>query len=220
MKRLSNDRRLPGSTLLKIAPRLFSDGFVTAVVEPTIADLQSEVAAAGPQRMARLRARWRGYAAFWMLIAAAPFATSAVPAGDRAAGSAPGPTIVAIALVALVFIMASTFGMSVLGLAAAGSMFAVAIHAWYGRHPSSVPSPVERPWRSPQINFSSTEVPANMGGLIFVVGTLIIVAVALPWVLWFLLAAAVGGAVLAWRLAGWHARHPKKGLPENQIVLR
>jgi len=50
----SDDRhRLPGATLLRIAPLLFSEQFVSTVVHPTIADLQSEFAAAGESRARR-----------------------------------------------------------------------------------------------------------------------------------------------------------------------
>jgi len=62
------------------------------------------------------------------------------------------------------------------------------------------------PWRSPQINFSSTDVAGNIGGLIFVVGTVLIVLVGLPWVAWFLLAAAIAACFVACGLVAWHTR--------------
>jgi hypothetical protein len=101
-----------------------------------------------------------------------------------------------------------------------GAVFAILMHAWYVRHPSDIPAPAEPPRRTPQINFSSTDVAGNIGGLIFVVGSVFIVAVGLPSVIWFLFAATVAGCVLAWALVMWHASHPKRGLPENLIVLR
>ena len=103
---------------------------------------------------------------------------------------------------------------------AAGAMFAILIHAWYARHPSEVPIPTEPQRRSPQINFSSTEVAGNIGGLIFVVGSVFIVAIGLPSVIWFLFGATIAGCFLAWALVAWHTKHPKRGLPENLIVLR
>jgi hypothetical protein len=223
MTRSKNGRRAPGTILLRIAPRLFSDRFVSAVVEPTIADLQSEVAAAGESRFKRLRAQWHGYCAFWMLTLVAPFASwadtnendTAVAYRGVAGRLAAGATV--FALLALTKAM---LGVSVAVLAAAGALVAILIHAWYERHPSDIPTPIERTWRTPQINFSSTDVGGNAGGLIFVVGTVLIVSVGLPPVLWFLLAGTVGGCFLAWRLVEWHTRHPKRGLPENLIVLR
>jgi len=222
MTRSTNGPRVPGTTLLKIASRLFSEHFVSAVVQPTIADLQSEVAAAGASRLERLHALWRGYCAFWMLALVAPFASWAAPGGnDAAAASARvGRLAVVSTVFALLLLTKAMLGLPVAVLAAAGPLLAILIHAWYERHPSDIPTPVERTWRSPQINFSSTEVDGNMGGLIFVVGSLLIVSVGLPAVLWFLLAGTVAGCCLAWRLVDWYARHPKWGLPENRIVLR
>src|SRR6185295_19522978 len=101
----------------------------------------------------------------------------------------------------------------------AGAVFAILIHAWYARHPSDVPIPTEPQRRFPQINFSSTEVAGNIGGLIFVVGSVFVVSIGLPSVIVFLFAATVTGCVLAWALVSWHTSHPKRGLPENQIVL-
>ena len=183
MTRFTSGRRAPGTTLLNIAPWLFSERFVSAVVQPTIADLQSEVAAAGESRIKRLQAQWHGYCAFWTLLLVAPFAAWAAPTRSNAA-----------------------VGLGVVG--------------WYERHPSAVPTPEDRTWRPPQINFSSTEVAGNIGGLIFVVGSLFVVSIGLPSVLWFLLAGTIAGCFLAWRLVVWHRSHPKRGLPENLIVLR
>ena len=64
--------RVPGTTLLKIARRLFNENLLAAVVQPTIADLQREIADAGPDGLKRLRAQWRGYCAFWRLTLVAP----------------------------------------------------------------------------------------------------------------------------------------------------
>jgi len=217
----TNGRRAPGTILLRIAPRLFSARFVSAVVEPTIADLQSEVAAARERRLMGLRARWRGYCAFWTLTLVAPFASWA-EATERDTAVASGNLVgrLAVGATVLLVLTKAMLGASVAVLATAGAMVAILIHAWYERHPSDIPTPIERTWRSPQINFSSTDVGGNAGGLIFVVGSVLIVSIGLPSVLWFLLAGTVGGCFLAWRLVNWHARHPKWGLPENRIVLR
>jgi hypothetical protein len=225
----NDDRHTPGATLLRIAPLLFNEKFMSTVVQPTIADLQAEFAAAGGNRTKRLRARWRGYCAFWALTLAAPFASWS----RRAAWSAPSPETPAAALsrtagrmvdvaavLTLVAICRAMLGVSYAIVAAAGALFAVVIHAWYERHPTDLPAPPDRPWRTPQINFSSTDVAGNVGGLIFVVGSLLVVSIAVPTVLWFLAAGIATGGFLAWRLVAWHTSHPKWGLPENRIVLR
>lgn len=78
--------RVPGTTLLKLARLLFSEQLLSAVIQPTISDLQREVAVAGQNRLKRLRARWRGYLAFWRLALIAPFVSSASPVADRGSG--------------------------------------------------------------------------------------------------------------------------------------
>ena len=52
------------------------------------------------------------------------------------------------------------------------------------------------------------------------VGSVFIVALGLPSVIWFLFAATIAGCFLAWALVAWQTSHPKYGLPENLIVLR
>lgn len=214
--------RLPGTTLLKIARLLLNEHLLSTVVQPTLSDLQREIADAGPSGRKRLRARWRGYCAFWTMMLVAPFASSS-PAEDVGAVAFPD----AVARLAVGSILVSTLAVAgpMLGawvavIAAVGTLFAILIHAWYARHPSDLPVPTEPQRRFPQINFSSTEVAGNIGGLIFVVGSVFIVATGLPSVILFLFAATVTGCALACALVTWHTSHPKRGLPENQIVLR
>jgi hypothetical protein len=223
MTRPANDGRVPGTFLLKVAPLIFNEEFVSAVVHPTIADLQSEFAAAGASRFGRLRARWRGYSAFWIVALAAPFASWAVPNGNETtlvSAGLVGELSIGATVFGLLALTGAMFGVSVVVLTVAGALFAFLIHVWYERHPSETPAPLERTRRTPQINFSSTDVAGNIGGLIFVVGSVVIVSVGLPSVLLFLIAGTAAGSLLAWRLAAWHRRHPKWGLPENRIVLR
>ena len=194
--------RVPGTTLLKIARLLFNEHLLSTVVQPTISDFQREIAAAGPHRFKRLRAQWRGYRAFWTVVLVAPLRLQPSPAQQAGAVAFPD----AVARLALGSIVVA--------------LVAILIHAWYERHPSDIPIPTEPQRRSPQINFSSTDVAGNIGGLIFVVGSVFIVVIGLPSVIWFLFAATVAGCFLAWALVTWHTSHPKRGLPENRIVLR
>jgi hypothetical protein len=212
-----NDRfRVPGTALLKVARLLFTQEFVSSVVHPTIADLQTEVAAAGPRRVHRLRALWRGYRAFWTLLLVSPFTSWGVSTQNLAgalARAALGSTVIILMVIPVL-------GEWVSLIAGAGALVAILIHAWYERHPSHVPSPSDAPWRSPQINFSSTQVGGNIGGLIFVVGSLFIVSFALPSVFWFLVVASFAACFVAWGIAAWHVSHPKRGLAQNLIVWR
>jgi len=223
MTQPANRPRVPGTILLKIALRLFSDHFVSVVVRPTIADLQSEVAATSGNRVKRLQALWRGYSAFWRLALVAPFASWAAPRRNDAAVASAGVVarLAVVSTVLTLFVLAyPRLGVAVGALAAAGALFAILIHAWYERHPCVIPTPADRMCRSPQINFSSTEVAGNIGGLIFVVGSVLVVSIGLPSVPWFLLAATIAGSVLAWSLIAWYSTHPTSGLPANRIVLR
>ena len=217
--------RLPGATLLRIAPLLFSEQFVSTVVHPTIADLQSEFAAAGASRVRRLRALVRGYAAFWTVMLVAPFAQWVAPeATQRTAGASSGGVVpyftAGIAALTVLAFAGALFEFSAGLVILAGALCAIAIHAWYERHPSETPILSRQPWRTPQINFSNMDVAGNVGGLIFVVGSLLIVVLAVPQMLGILIAGAAAGCLLAWRLIAWHRSHPNWGLPENRIVLR
>jgi hypothetical protein len=186
--------------LLKIAPWLFNDRFIAIVVQPTIADLQSEVAAAGLDDVKRLRARWRGYAAFWTLILVAPFASWS----DEVPSLATGRVAAGSALVTLLTM--ATLGVWTVSVIVAGTLVAFLIHTWYDRHPSVIALPHDEPWRSPQINFSSTDVAGNVGGLIFVVGSVLIVSLGVPSIFEFLTAGAIAACFVAWGLAAWHLR--------------
>jgi hypothetical protein len=223
MTESTNRARVPGTTLLKIARLLFNEHLLSAAVQPTISDLQREVADAGSSRVKRLRAHWRGYRAFWTLTLVAPFASWASPTRDARGVAFPDAVArlgVGAIILTLLVVVGPVLGAWAAVVTAAGALFAIVIHAWYQRHPSDTSVPTEPQRGFPQINFSSTEVAGNIGGLIFVVGSLLIVAVGLSSVLWFLFGSTVAGCFLAWGLVAWHTRHPKRGLPENRIVLR
>jgi hypothetical protein len=215
--------RVPGTTLLKIARLLFNEHLVSTVVQPTISDLQREIANAGPDGRKRLRAQWRGYCALWTVMLVAPFVSWSSPAADVGAVAFPDAIArlaVGSIVVTLLVLVGPVLGAWLAVMTAVGTLVAILIHAWYERHPSDIPIPTEPQRRSPQINFSSTDVAGNIGGLIFVVGSVFIVVIGLPSVIWFLFAATVAGCFLAWALVTWHTSHPKRGLPENRIVMR
>jgi hypothetical protein len=122
--------------------------------------------------------------------------------------------------VTLLGLIGPALGGGVTIIAAASVPVAVLIHTWYARHPSHIPTPSGSKIWSPQINFSSMEVAGNVGGLIFVVGSVFIVVIGLPSVIWFLFAGTAAGCILAWGLIAWHTKHPTYGLPANRIVCR
>jgi hypothetical protein len=218
---------VPGLLLLRIARAIFDDSLLAAVVHPTIADMQREVLEAGSSRGKRLLARWRGYRAFWTLAFVVPFSLVR-PAVDRHRAVIAFPDVAArlamilIALTILAFLPWTGPALTgwMMAVAIGGACFAIAIHVWSERHPSLVPTVEEPRWRVPEINFSSTRVSGNVGGLIFAVGSLFIIVLGLPGLLWFLFAGIAGGSCFAWALVSWHTSHPRRGLPENLIVLR
>lgn len=220
----SASRRIAGATLLKIAPLIFDEHVVTTIVRPTIADLQREMDEAGPSRVSRLRVRSRGYWAFWRLTFFAPFASYGTPARDSGAAAFPDVVArlaVASIVVALIAVAGPFVGAWVAVLMVAAAAFATVIHRWVQHHPSELPEPSEPQQRAtPQINFSSTEVDGNIGGLIFAIGTVLIVAVGLPSTVWFLFTSVAAGCVVAWGLAMWRTNHPNSGRPASHIVLR
>lgn len=95
---------LPGSWLLAVARLLFDDAVITSVVKPTIADLRQEFLEAGSDQRKLLRARWRGYVAFWSLVVMAPVAFRNWPGRrqhPRAFLKATALVVVAIGIVAV-----------------------------------------------------------------------------------------------------------------------
>src|SRR5204863_3278417 len=137
----SNGSDAPGTTLLKIARLLFNEHLLSAVVQPTISDLQHEVADSGPGGAKRLRAQWRGYCAFWTLVLVAPFVSRASPARD--AGTVAFPDVIArlavgSIVVTLLAVVGPVLGVWVAAITAAGALFALMIHGWYDRHPSDI----------------------------------------------------------------------------------
>ncbi len=57
------------------------------------------------------------------------------------------------------------------------------------------------------INFSSLEVEADLGGLVFMVGSVVCLLIGLPMARVLFGGAFVGGAILAAAIAWWHDRH-------------
>lgn len=214
-------RRPPGRLLLKMAALVLDEAAVASLVVPTIADLQSEVEQAGDSTARRTRARLRGYAGFWKLLLLAPFAAPAWPARqDAAITLRPRRSGVGVWLVLAAFLGFTSPALTpwTVTVLAGGAIVAVAIHAWYSRHPSLVATANGE--RRPEINFSAIPVGGNIGGLIFVAGSMAILVSGLPGWRWFFAAAVLGGALTAALVYIWHSARPSHGLPQNLIVLR
>jgi hypothetical protein len=221
MTPFTSDDGIPGRLLLYIARLLFDQSVLAAVVLPTIADMQQEVRAAGRSRTRRLLARGRGYRAFWILVALSPFAFHRWPARRDTAVISPGMSagvLVALAVTILIAATSPSLGSWAFVVAIGGSLFAIGIHLWHNRHPSEVAIPDDDLPRRPEINFSSTPVGGNMGGLIFAVGSVVVLAVGLPMLRWYFLAALASGLLTGALLFAWRQRHPSQAISENRIA--
>jgi hypothetical protein len=218
------DNRAPGTLLLKVARMLFDELVVDAIVLPTIADLQQEIRASGGDRRRRLAARWRGYRAFWTIVAITPFACHSWPARPRMAVISPsmslgvGISLTVFGLLAFAapwpVVRAWTY-LAAMG----GSIFAVIMHRWHLRHPTEVaPAPHVRSGRL-QIDLAATPIDGNVGGLMCVIGSIAILIAGLPILRSFFLAAVVGGVGLALLLLAWRTTHPSRG-PQFLIAVR
>ncbi len=63
---------MPGHWLLVFGRWVFSEAVMSIVIEPTIGDMRIEWSEAAGNSAARLRARVRGYIAFWTIVAISP----------------------------------------------------------------------------------------------------------------------------------------------------
>lgn len=87
----------------------------------------------------------------------------------------------------------------------AAAAFAWAAHRYNERHPASVGA-VDGPTSAPIINMSAIRIGGDAGGLIFVVGSVVILAVSLPSVRWFIVASAILAPLVAMGIRAWRAR--------------
>jgi hypothetical protein len=218
MTGLTSRSGMPGRALLASARVLFDAHTLETVVVPVLADLQREVDDAGDSRTRRLRARVDGYLAFWRVVMAIPFAIPSDSNGtfrEFFVGRSGGNLLIVLGIALLVAI-APMFGWFAFAVIAVGSVIAVGLRKWNDsivlrrwntRHPSEL-APID-PTASPraEINLSSIPVAGDIGGLMFVVGTFVIVLLGLPSVRWFVLGSMVIGGVLAASLFAWRSSH-------------
>lgn len=214
---------MTGTFLVKLARVIFDRDVLAAVVAPAIADMQQEVRSAGSDRRRRIRARLHGYIAFWTLVLLAPVAAHAWPVRRDEAMVLPARSTGAGGWLLLAGVLAfSSPALSPWTVATivGGSIVAIVIHVWYGRHPLLLATPNGNGTGRPEINFSRLPVGGNIGGLIFMAGSMAILVAGLPAWRWFFGVAVAGGFLTAAIVFRWRAAHPMRGLPQNLIVLR
>jgi hypothetical protein len=223
MTKLPSNGRSSDPRLLRLARALFDPAVLESVVVPTIADAQREIEAAGEHPLRRAAARLRGYATVAKLVVLAPLVGHTWPVRREAVmleqqkrRNESGWLVLAGILAFTSPALTPWTGMTIAG----GVIVAVVMHLWYVRHPSDIVTVDEVPARRPEINFSRMPVAGNIGGLIFMGGSMAILVAGLPSWRWFFAAAAGGGLLTAALVSVWHTSHPAAGLPQNRIVLR
>lgn len=211
------DHRTPGALVIRMCRAIAGEPAYSTIVCPAIADFQQEVRGAHG-RVARLGVHVRGY---WALTKVLVVLLIAPPIGTRTEkdlreGAAGGHALVLLVPV----LMAATwpvFGWFTALAAMGGALFAVTMRWWNNRHPA-VTIDVEPDRRErPEINLSRIPVGGNAGGLIFAIGSVVIVIVGLPGIRWFTLAALVSGVLVAGVLFAWRRSHPTAMKPVNSI---
>jgi hypothetical protein len=198
------NRSLPGTLFLTFARLIFPAQTVASVFSPAVADLREELREAGSSRMKQLAIRCRWYWALCSLLMVAPLwvRTSPVSGSSDAVVAVPNGGWLLMLLMATLYVGTwSFFGSFVSSTVSAGVALAYVMRTWHDKHPTAV---VE-PWRlaalpAVQINLSAIRVAGDGPGLIFAVGTVLIVVVGLPGLWWFFVAAALGSLLVAWSL--------------------
>ncbi len=204
---------MPGTLLLAVARLLLDADTVARFVEPTIADLQREVAHAGASRARRVISLCRGYAAFARLLLWAPFWSLRhnlrLPAFEFRAWLYHAPTVPLAA--ALVIFLWSMLAWNLVLLGAAALVFAGVVRRWNNTHPATYATPASGTQvPALRINVALVPVSANAGGLIFMLGSVAILMTGFPALAAFLAIAVAGGTALATALFAWHAFHPRR----------
>jgi len=189
--------RQPGEHLLKLADRLFDEPTRSTFVIPALADVQQELREAGSNRLRRLTAHVRGYAAFARLVLAAPFIVPSSPIGSPITtfivGKYGGNLLLVLA-VALFAAIRPLFGWFAVAVIALGLVLAATLRLWHNRHPSARGGAAD-----PLLSVLTVSLFASIWSMFG----------------WFVLAAVAGGAVMAVALRWWNTRHPSELAPSG-----
>lgn len=208
--------RLPGELLLRIAAHCFDEPALSAIIQPAVADYQREVFKANGHGLA---VRIRGTAALakvLFLAALLPGAGAGAPLTRTLLGLNGASSL---ALLAPIFYLGVSpmFGPFIAGAVVAGMALAVGLNSWNSHHPTAVACTRRIYSRDPEINISSVPVGGNIGGLFFVAASTLTILLGLPELRWFVVAAMVAGAAMAWGLVAWHRAHSNS--PTRRIVV-
>ena len=92
----------------------------------------------------------------------------------------------------------------------AGLLFSVVIHRAARLTDMSGEASTDR---MPIINIAAIHIGGDAGGLIFVLGSIAILALGLPTLRWFLIGSVAVAAVIAVTRLAWASSHPSKRMP-------
>jgi hypothetical protein len=81
----------------------------------------------------------------------------------------------------------------------------IAVARWNRAHPTEVPVPAHD--RFPGWNVSQIGVGGDLGGLVFVAGTVVIFVISMPFLRWFLGASVLLACLVAWTRIAWMRAH-------------
>lgn len=206
-----------GMWLLRIARLLLDERAVARLVEPTIADLQQEMHEAGSSRAMRCLVRCRGYVAFCAVVLSIPFSRRSHHMPMKLSALVHVAPLYGIGAFLVVF-MWQMLNWSIVVATISGLLLALGLRRWNDRHPTTlaIPPSIDDDSRL-QINIALVPVAANVGGLMFMCGSIAILTAGLPLVRGFLIIALAGGVVMAYGLSAWHSAHPGRRLPDNSL---
>jgi hypothetical protein len=201
---MSASDRVPGRLLMRLATYVFDETALRRIIEPAVADFQREAGQKGTTA-----SRVRGYFALAKVFALALLVPSA------GAGAPLTLTLLglngasSLALLAPIFLagVSPMFGPFVAGAVVAGVALAVGLHSWNSKHPTAVACTRRIYSKDPEINISSVPVGGNIGGFFFVAASSLTILIGLPDLRWFVVAALIGGAAMAWGLYTWRRSH-------------
>jgi hypothetical protein len=200
MSRSTEHCRFAGARFLRLTRLVYSEPTVAAVFVPAVADLQEELAAAGTSSLQRVMTRCRWYCALLALAIVVALTLPGVRTREAASAQprhrSGGWLLVALAA-ALYGGTWQFFGWFVAAALPMGAALAIAMRRWHNHHPEVLAVADQVGSRNPEINLSAIPVGGDVAGLMFAVGSVVIVLVGLPTLWWFVAAAATGSVVVA-----------------------
>jgi hypothetical protein len=110
------------------------------------------------------------------------------------------------------------FKLFIIGTIVVGLAAAAVLRQWNSRHPST--RPAQSRSRAPEINFSSMPVAGDAAGLLFAIGSVVIVVVGMPGITWYLIGSLACGVLFAAALSTARAMQRRQPMRQTTLGLR